>query len=105
MIKAKSLNTRIASGLHKYSTITLILAVILTILLSLPMTMMDDDEQASLNPSGLVFDLDKDVKEKLANPIHGIAFIVEARDGDVVTQPVLWELYKNSQELLYLMIT
>ena len=100
MINPKSLNVRIASGLHKHSTVTLMLAVIITVLLSLPMTMMDKDKQASLNPSGLVFDLDKDVKEKLANPIHGIAFIVEARDGDVLTQPVLWELYKNSQAIL-----
>ncbi len=31
--------------------------------------------------------------------MHGSAYILEARDGDVLTQSVLWELYRNTQEL------
>ena len=64
------------------------------------MIFMSSEENASLDPAGEVFELQVDVNDRFEEPFHSTAFIVEARHGDVLTQAPLWELYRNSKQLL-----
>ena len=64
------------------------------------MLLMAPTEQASTEPAGETFDLMDDVNRRFAAPVHSAFYLVEARAGDVLTQPVLWELYQNSTALL-----
>ncbi|MGA1793848.1 MAG: efflux RND transporter permease subunit [Thermoplasmatota archaeon] len=76
-----------------------IATILVTILLLAPLLFMTPDRQASGEPDGEVFDILDKIDEKLppANMYSG--FILEADDGDVLTQEVLWELYQNELEL------
>ena len=56
-------------------------------------------EEASGNPSGQVFDLQEEIDDRFPPAVHGAGYIVEARDGDVLTQRELWELYRNTERL------
>ena len=74
--------------------------MVLTLLLIIPLVAMSPDEDASLDPGGEAFELQDDIDDRFESLIHGTGYIVEARDGDILTQASLWELYQNSQELL-----
>jgi predicted RND superfamily exporter protein len=73
--------------------------ILLTLLLILPILFMAPDRQASGEPGGEVFDILDKIDDKLppANMYSG--FILEADDGDVLTQEVLWEYYQNELKL------
>ena len=63
------------------------------------MLTMPPEEEASLDPSGQVFDLQEKIDDRFPRAVHGEGYIVEARDGDVLTQRELWELYQNTERL------
>lgn len=88
------------SLLERYSGRYIIAGLALTLLLMVPLVAMSPDEDASSDPGGAVFELQDDLDDRFESLIHGQGYIVEARDGDVLTQPVLWELYQNTQDLL-----
>ena len=46
-----------------------------------------------------MFDLQKIVNERFTTRIHIYSFIVEDRQGDILRQAPLWELYQNEQAL------
>jgi len=73
--------------------------LILTVLLFIPLFVMTPTERASDNPGGEVFDIREEMEDKLPPSVHGIPFIVEAKDGDILTQKGLWELYQNEEKL------
>ncbi|MCH8109314.1 MAG: MMPL family transporter [Chloroflexi bacterium] len=75
-------------------------AGLLTLLLIIPLLLMAPDENASADPSGEVFDLRDDLDDRFQSLIHGTSFLVESRNGDILTQAALWELYQNTQRLL-----
>ncbi|MCH7786389.1 MAG: MMPL family transporter, partial [Chloroflexi bacterium] len=75
-------------------------AGLLTLLLIIPLLLMAPDENASADPSGEVFDLRDDLDDRFQSLIHGTSFLVESRNGDMLTQAALWELYQNTQRLL-----
>lgn len=77
----------------------LICVVLLTLLLTIPVLTMAPNQMASDDPGGRVYDLQSLVDEKLPPRVHGAFFVVEAKDGDILTQKPLWELYQNTQEL------
>ena len=52
-------------------------------------------EQAGPNPPGEVYDLQKDIDDKFPTPVHYASFVIEAKNGDVLTQQVLYELDQN----------
>jgi uncharacterized protein len=60
---------------------------------------MDAPEQASQDPAGAVFDVQKRIDQVFESPIHGIGIIAEARDGDILTAAALGELLVNQQKL------
>jgi len=89
-----------ARFLDRNSRKILFTAIVVTLLLALPSTVMDAPEQASQDPAGAVFDVQKRIDEVFESPIHGIGVIAEARDGDILTAAALGELFANQQKLL-----
>ena len=73
--------------------------IVFTLLLLLPMFFMRPSEQASRDPGGPVFDLQDLVNERFPARVHLTSFIAEDRDGDILRQAPLWELYQNEQAL------
>ena len=71
----------------------------ITLLLIIPMLTLPSDESPSLDPSGEVIDLRDDIAQGFSSPIHGNSYIAEARNGDMLTQAALWELYQNERML------
>ena len=63
---------------------------------------MSPSQQASPNPPGEVYDLQADIDSKFPSPIHFAFFILEARNGDVLTRNVLLEFQENRDNLLLL---
>ena len=92
--------SRISEYITRYSGRIIIAALVLSLLLVIPLIAMAPDEDASSDPGGDVFELQDDLDDRFEALIHSTGYIVEARGEDVLTQPVLWELYQNSQELL-----
>ena len=95
-----SASLRISGFLERRAGFVIAAALALTLLLVIPLLVMEPDEEASSDPKGRVFDLQDTLDRRFQTAVHGAAYILEARDGDVLTQPVLWELYRNTQELL-----
>ena len=99
MRELKTLTSRIAELLDRYSGWFILTIGIVTLLLIIPMIKMSPGESASDNPGGQVYDVFDQMNVTLPPRIHSAGFIVEARDGDILTQAPLFELYKNSQKL------
>lgn len=99
-MKHETRAARFVDFLERRSTLLIAGTIALTVLLVAPMLLIAPTEQASADPAGDVFDLLDDIDERFSTPVHPAFFIVEARDGDVLTQPVLLELYRNSIALL-----
>jgi predicted RND superfamily exporter protein len=60
---------------------------------------MAPTEQASPNPPGEVYDLQKDIDDKFPTPVHFASYVLEPKNGDVLTSDVLLELKRNKQTL------
>ena len=73
--------------------------VVITLLFFIPLVFMTTDERASNNPGGEVFDNGKEIDDKLPSSTHTIGFIIESRDGDMLRQKELWELFQNEEKL------
>ena len=92
-------NDRASAFMERHSAKIILAAVILTLLLVIPLLALSTDEQASPDPGGDVFDLQDDIDERFQPLVHNNGFIIEARDGDMLTQDALWELYRNQKVL------
>ena len=90
---------RITSFLERRAGSVIAAALAFTLLLIIPLLEMEPETEASSDPKGPVFDLQDTLDQRFQAVVHGAAYILEARDGDVLTQPVLWELYRNTQRL------
>ncbi|UCG55107.1 MAG: MMPL family transporter, partial [Dehalococcoidia bacterium] len=90
---------KIGIFLERNSGRTIFVAVAITVLLIIPLLTMESEEQASSDPAGEVFYLRDAINESFPPTIHYSAYIVESRNGDVLTQAVLWELYQNEKHL------
>jgi hypothetical protein len=73
--------------------------LIVTALLVVPLILLAPTEQASQDPGGPVFDLQEKVDQLFPPRVHVTAFILEGRQGDILRQEPLWELYQNEQAL------
>ena len=60
---------------------------------------MAPTEQASPNPPGEVYDLQKDIDDKFPTPVHFASYVLEPENGDVLTSDVLLELKRNKETL------
>ena len=99
MTETRPLTDRVAELLDRYSGWFIGAVGVVTLLLIIPMIFMSPDESASDNPGGQVYDVADLIDATLPPRIHSAGFIVEARDGDILTQAPLFELYTNSQAL------
>ena len=72
---------------------------IFTLLLLYPMFQMAPYLQASPNPPGEVFELQKDLSDKFPNSIHFTPFLLESKTEDVLTPSVLLEFKKHMKGL------
>ncbi|MGA1847829.1 MAG: hypothetical protein ACMUHB_00685, partial [Thermoplasmatota archaeon] len=73
--------------------------LVVTVLLILPILAMSPEKWASGEPGGEVFDIGETIEERLPPADLYTSFILEARNGDALTQQVLWELYQNEEAL------
>ncbi|MQF48428.1 hypothetical protein FIM08_00770 [SAR202 cluster bacterium AC-647-N09_OGT_505m] len=85
--------------LEQHSGWVILGVIVVTALLVIPLLTMAPGEEASGDPGGHVFDLQADIDQRFPPSIHTIGIIVEAREGDILTQNVLWELYQNTERL------
>ena len=99
-MESKNRTARFIEVLERRSGLIIVALLVVTALLVVPLLTMAPDEQASADPSGLVFDLQADIDDSFEPTLHIAVFIAEARDGDILTQAGLWELRQNTQELL-----
>jgi predicted RND superfamily exporter protein len=90
---------RVGGLLEKRSGWFLLAMAATTLLLAVPMFTMAPDHTASDNPGGRVYDLQALVNANLPPRVHGVFFLAEATNGDMLTQAPLWELYRNTQAL------
>ena len=89
-----------ASWIVNHSTLFLIVFALLTLVFIPSAIFSPDHGEASSEPGGAAFDLRDDLAVWLTSPVFPNAFILEAKDGDVLTQKVLWELKQAQVELL-----
>ena len=99
MVSLTGLSPRVADTLDRRSGWFLLAVAVITGLLAVPMVLMAPEETASDSPGGPVYDLEDSFTSRLPSRFHGSFFMIEARDGDVLTGPVLAELRRNSQTL------
>ena len=83
----------------KYSGWFICAVLVITLLLVPPIFLMAPTQQASQDSGGPVFELQERVQEQFPLRIHGTGFIVEDRQGDILRQQSLWELYQNQERL------
>ena len=99
MNRSSQISARVADALDRRSSWFLAAVAAVTLLLIVPMVLMAPDETASDIPGGPVYDLEDSLSSRLPSRFHGSFFMVEAKDGDVLTGPVLAELRRNSEAL------
>ena len=90
---------RAAGFFTRHSTFTIVIILLVTALLVLPIFLMQPTEQASQEPGGPVFDLRDKVNAQFPAQVHVASFIAEDREGDILRQAPLWELYRNEETL------
>lgn len=96
---AQTASSRVAILLVRNSWKIILAAGVLTLLMIIPLLVMGSDEQASSDPSGEVYDLRDDINERFAPSVHGWIYVAESRNGDILTQAALWELFQNEEQL------
>ena len=99
-MKLSNWNFEIASFLSTRPNFSVVFVLILTVFFIFPMFVFAPTEQAGPNPPGEVYDLQKDIDDKFPTPVHYASFVIEAKNGDVLTQDVLYELDQNIFSLL-----
>ena len=97
--KDSRLADRVAALFVRNSGRAILVILALTVLLLFPTFLLQPTEQASQEPGGPVFDLRDRVNRQFPERVHIASFIVEDREGDVLRQAPLWELYRNEQAL------
>lgn len=91
---------RLGGILEKHSPLIITAVLVITALLVIPLMTMSPTESASENPSGSeVVELAEHVNDKFEMETFYMTFIVEAKDGDMLTQENLLELFENEQAL------
>ena len=90
---------RTGESLERRSGWIIVAFISITLLLLIPLVALATDDEYSGEPGGETFDLRDDVNDRFAPSIHSPPFVVESRDGDILTQAPLWELYRNEDAL------
>ena len=97
-----NLNKSIAIFLANRPYSILSIVVLITLFLIFPLFLLAPDEQASSNPPGEVYELQKEIDGKFPTPLHFASFVMEAHQGDVLSKSVLLDLKLNRNRLIEL---
>ena len=97
-----NLNKSIAIFLANRPYLILSTVALLTLVLIFPLFLLAPEEQASSNPPGEVYELQKEIDSKFPTPLHFASFVMEAHQGDVLSKAVLLELKVNRSRLIEL---
>ncbi len=90
----------LANVIERRSPWLIIGTLVVTLLLIFPLSQMKPTEMASDNPTGSdVVKWTEEIQDKFPSEVYHMPFIVEAREGDMLTQKNLYELYQNEQAL------
>jgi predicted RND superfamily exporter protein len=90
----------LADCLERRSGWLILGTIIITLLLVIPLIILQPTETASDNPTvSDVVQWNEEIKDTFPSEVYVMPFIVEARDGDILTRENLYELYQNEQEL------
>ena len=93
------ISERLSQILERHSGASIVAAAVVTALLAVPFLTMEPDENASQDPSGEVLEAQDLLNDRFASSVFGAAYIVEARDGNVLTRAPLLELFENAAAL------
>ncbi len=89
----------LSNTLTKHASLFIIIMLAISLLLVIPLLLTKNLPIASLEPSGEVFDFRREMAKAFPSEIHTTWYIVEARDGDILTQKNLYQLKQNFDEL------
>ncbi|MBS24949.1 MAG: hypothetical protein CMQ28_04840 [Gammaproteobacteria bacterium] len=89
-----------ASWIVNHPILLLVVFAAITLALIPSAILSPDHGDASTEPGGEAFDLRDDLAKWLIVPVFPEAFLLEAKNGDVLTQEVLWELKQAQIALL-----
>jgi predicted RND superfamily exporter protein len=86
--------------MERHSTPFMIVTLAVTLLLLVPLFLMKPTETASDDPVGSdVVRWYEEISERFPSEVYVMPFVVEARDGDMLTRKALFELYRNEEAL------
>ncbi|MEC7837078.1 MAG: hypothetical protein VX692_08090, partial [Chloroflexota bacterium] len=97
-----NLNKSIAIFLANRPYSILSVVALITLFLIFPLFLLAPHEQASSNPPGEVYELQKEIDGKFPTPLHFASFVMEAHQGDVLSKSVLLDLKLNRNRLIEL---
>ena len=86
---------KFATYVADHSILVIVTIIAITILLLYPMIRMEPTQQASPNPPGQVYDMQADIDDKFPTPLHFASYVLEPKNGDVITADVLREFAGN----------
>jgi len=90
----------LANNIERRSPWLIFLIVLITLALLFPLFLMKPTEMASDNPTNnKIVRWNEEIKDKFPSEVYSMPFIVEAREGDMLTQKNLYELYQSEQAL------
>ncbi len=90
----------LANYLERRSWWIILGTIVITLLLILPLMLMQPTEIASDNPTvSDVVQWNEEIQDTFPSEVYVMAFMVEARDSDILTRENLYELYQNEEKL------
>jgi predicted RND superfamily exporter protein len=90
----------ISNTLERYPSLVIMGTILITLWFLIPLLHMAPAETASDNPTGNpVVQLYEKIDDTFPSEVYWIPFVAEAKDGDILTQDSLYELYQREQAL------
>ncbi len=84
---------------EKRSPLIVVLTIVISLVLLIPLGLMAPNDRVTGNPEDEVFDLSEKIEDRMPEAYKYTGFIVEAKDGDILSQKELYELYLNEERL------
>ena len=95
LMNYRNWKNKFATYVADHSILVIVTIIAITILLLYPMIRMEPTQQASPNPPGQVYDMQADIDDKFPTPLHFASYVLEPKNGDVITADVLREFAGN----------
>ncbi len=97
--QARQLTTHITDFLVRNAGKCVIAGFVLTAVWLIPFVAYPPEEEASYDPKSVVIDLRDELDSRFDPVAHVSFFVLESRDGDVLTRDTLMELQRNTRKL------